>query len=923
MVLRSTQYEQGTVESIAEVVLGDELATAVTAGAGTLTLGDVVDFNESGGQLLIGAEILAYTGLDDDANTITLTSGLANAYSVGEPVYVYPDSRERQATVRLDDDGEAVVARVPHALYDRLAEGTRDDASAEVVSLYLDGDEWVVDDVLGIEPLVDGSYLDPDTIPPPAPSDGLPPTGTPSVLVSPLGIGSLFVQWSPLVNADVVSYDVHISPTSGFTPSSATLSTTVVAQQSATIAKLPDDTPLSYDTDYYVRVAPHDVDGYGTTSQEATGRPRQAENADFSAETIYAMKISANSIQSGQVDAELLIAGTIKTADTGQRVEIDGQHGLVNYGPDNTPRVILPTGGSDPAVLRGVAEVDTLTVHGNAEFQAGAHINTGQAVVLDSAVQAPVSQPQLSAYYPSLSLYTDQYTAAGSRFGLVWQNSRWWQANLFYGTFLTSYDPTTGALLDTLHLPTAEGALTSPDALWASGGLTRIGSAWYLLGYRHGNGQWQVRKYDDTGAELLRWNYSPTPAIDTRPAIGYAKIGGVDTLLIARCDSNGTLRISGFVPDTGAASGSAVVSTTNPGKWDVAGVAYGQFDFASVSRYVVAFGSAGGSVHTWVSDTGGVLDTTRYWLQGGQSLGGFTWDGTRFVGRRTDTATLTYYNSIRAEISGDSYNLAAAATYRDSVNGYETTPGASRQISIAKRAGYSISIAALPTGVDSVRFHISAAGGAYAPCTPQPAVGLLAQTYASLTTSGVTPTSNTFPNSTPAQMRSATMRQDGTPKFQADGAGAGRFDGLIPPGSIIMFGGSAAPPGWLICDGSSKSRVLYPDLFAALGSGAIYGTPDANNFYLPDMRSRYPRGVGASATLGGSDGKPDDGTRNQRHTHSISAAGTFANMNATPNTGGVNSPRHVDFQNHDHGGATGLSAAADFPNLGVNFLIKT
>jgi hypothetical protein len=28
------------------------------------------------------------------------------------------------------------------------------------VSLKLDGDEWVIDDVLGLEPFIDGSYID-------------------------------------------------------------------------------------------------------------------------------------------------------------------------------------------------------------------------------------------------------------------------------------------------------------------------------------------------------------------------------------------------------------------------------------------------------------------------------------------------------------------------------------------------------------------------------------------------------------------------------------------------------------------------------------------------------------------------------------------------------------------------------------------
>jgi hypothetical protein len=41
--------------------------------------------------------------------------------------------------------------------------------------------------------------------------------------------------------------------------------------------------------------------------------------------------------------------------------------------------------------------------------------------------------------------------------------------------------------------------------------------------------------------------------------------------------------------------------------------------------------------------------------------------------------------------------------------------------------------------------------------------------------------------------------------------------GGFPVGSILMFGGSSAPDGWLLCDGSEISRSTYSDLFTAIG----------------------------------------------------------------------------------------------------------
>jgi microcystin-dependent protein len=66
----------------------------------------------------------------------------------------------------------------------------------------------------------------------------------------------------------------------------------------------------------------------------------------------------------------------------------------------------------------------------------------------------------------------------------------------------------------------------------------------------------------------------------------------------------------------------------------------------------------------------------------------------------------------------------------------------------------------------------------------------------------------------------------------------------FPPGSIIAFGGATAPPGWLLCDGSTVSRAQYPQLFAAIG--ATYGAGNGSStFQLPDLRGRFLRGFDA------------------------------------------------------------------------------
>ena len=83
-----------------------------------------------------------------------------------------------------------------------------------------------------------------------------------------------------------------------------------------------------------------------------------------------------------------------------------------------------------------------------------------------------------------------------------------------------------------------------------------------------------------------------------------------------------------------------------------------------------------------------------------------------------------------------------------------------------------------------------------------------------------------------------------------DGSTAGGFE-VVPSGSIIAFGGAAAPDaGWLLCAGADVSRTTYARLFAAIGT--LYGTGNGSStFGLPDLRDRVPMGKGSNnSTLG-------------------------------------------------------------------------
>ena len=88
--------------------------------------------------------------------------------------------------------------------------------------------------------------------------------------------------------------------------------------------------------------------------------------------------------------------------------------------------------------------------------------------------------------------------------------------------------------------------------------------------------------------------------------------------------------------------------------------------------------------------------------------------------------------------------------------------------------------------------------------------------------------------------------------------GLASTDILMPSGSVIIYGGTSAPTGWLLCDGSAISRSTYATLFSAIATA--YGVGDGSStFNIPDIRGRVVAGKEASASLltsaiGGLDG---------------------------------------------------------------------
>jgi microcystin-dependent protein len=110
-----------------------------------------------------------------------------------------------------------------------------------------------------------------------------------------------------------------------------------------------------------------------------------------------------------------------------------------------------------------------------------------------------------------------------------------------------------------------------------------------------------------------------------------------------------------------------------------------------------------------------------------------------------------------------------------------------------------------------------------------------------------------------------------------------------PPGTIAAYVGTAAPSGWLLCDGTllNGTDPQYAALYAVIAN-TFGGTPSAASFNVPDLRGRFLRGWDHGAgndpdatarsliATGGSQGDLPgslEGDSFKAHTHAINDPG--------------------------------------------------
>ena len=154
-------------------------------------------------------------------------------------------------------------------------------------------------------------------------------------------------------------------------------------------------------------------------------------------------------------------------------------------------------------------------------------------------------------------------------------------------------------------------------------------------------------------------------------------------------------------------------------------------------------------------------------------------------------------------------------------------------------------------------------------------------------------------------------------------------EALVPAGTIVAYGGTAAPAGWLLCDGASKTRADYATLYSAIGNA--YGTGSATTFNVPDFRGRFLRGwdnntgrdpdrAGRLAmNTGGSTGDSIGSIQDDAlkiHTHS------YFLYNTTNGDDGSSGQHEINGWTYPSTSEAGTSTESRPKNAYVNYIIK-
>lgn len=461
----------------------------------------------------------------------------------------------------------------------------------------------------------------------------------------------------------------------------------------------------------------------------------------------------------------------------GDAVEITEEHGIRQFGPDGALNVDLPSDGS-PAALRGDFSARRLTAQ-HMQLSGDMAVAARAEVVLDPGVTAPAAAPQVSAYWPRVTLppLTNQEQAVG----IVWGEGHWWR-------LVTTSVPYDDGGRDRIEKIDLNGALVSEFTTSQRGasGFTYLNGELYVLVPNMTelvgtvvNTDNRVLVYGVDGAYQRRWlagGYLVGTTNPHRPGIG----NDGTNVVIAQCTKDGYLNYWRRSPADGS-----LISTHPTGdrlSADVRGVFIGSADFGGQKLLVGKRTPAGSTDRQLV-----VYDLPGHAYNSGLSWrtpnreapAGLAYDGT-FFWSMTGAGNLVRYSRREGTrvVGDDSGDWWLAASWRDAPA--ESLVGPAQRFTWPHRAELLVTVPDIPQGVTGVAFFAARQ-------TSEPVrtdLHWVAETNEAARTVIIPSMSGTWPNDrAPVSESSFTDQQTGKIRsalgnFQVNGLGEGTWGPL-------------------------------------------------------------------------------------------------------------------------------------------------
>lgn len=536
-------------------------------------------------------------------------------------------------------------------------------------------------------------------------SDGEPPADAPSgIIAAPFAIRAGMVSWNAPDNADPITYRVYMKDSSGVDPAVDELVSTTTSGY-AVVDRFGGEL-LDTSTTYYAVVVAEDDDGVGPASAEVSFQPRQAENADISADYAYFGDVEARQLRSGVAGADIAVAGSLYVADiddaTGLPIEntirwiVDGNGAQRAYRMSDGKEMLTIDPVTGSFVWRGDGEFDHATFINGTIQGGGNEIAEGGVLVLQKGVTTPKNGPSVSIGYDTVQ------TQVASTTGLTSDGS-----GGFYTTALSAF-PSTPSIIHIDSAGVIQAPLPGPSAPPASEvhGIVRVDSTHiYALVTRAFGSSWQVDLHTEAGGyqSSSNWNgFGPDAITYRKPTIGYdsstAEILIGCSITSSDPDLDDAVVIGRYTFNAGGnltASATAPQASDIPYAHPLAWVACSSFDLGT-RHYQFVLRDGGGATKA-LSLLGDSLPANSFHT--GAPIIGMAWDGANFHSLSSDGQLRKYEagSGNRWSISTDE-NWYVAYTWYQAAGGYETVRSPYTSVTMKKRAKLIVQTSPLPSG---------------------------------------------------------------------------------------------------------------------------------------------------------------------------------------------------------------------------------